>query len=105
MHGILEEILGPSFKVKGYARRYTFSSAFISALGRATREAKVAPIFQSLPTHQQEQARRRMDYWGWAMVQQQQLAGAYTGNMGSQGFNGHMQMPHQWGHSGAAVYQ
>lgn len=98
-HGILEQIIGASLTIKGYANRFTFHHNFIEALAKATREAKVAPMFSNLPTQVQENARARVNDFEWAMVDQAAMGGVYQGNM-SQMQAGAPLQPYQaqWGY-------
>ena len=80
LQGILEQIMGASLTIKGYANRFTFHHTFIEALAKSTREAKVAPMFSNLPVHVQENARQRVHDFQWAMVQQQAVGGVYQGS-------------------------
>lgn len=80
LNGILEEIIGPSLTIKGYAKRFTFHHNFIEALANATRKAKVAPLFSNLPTHQQNTARARISEFEFAMVNQEAVGSVYQGN-------------------------
>lgn len=82
LQGILEQIMGPSLSIKGYANRFTFHHAFIEALTKSTRAAKVAPMFSNLPVHQQQTARQRVNDFQWAMVNANAVGGVYQGGMG-----------------------
>lgn len=84
LHGILEQIMGSSLTIKGYANRFTFYHTFIEALAKSTRDAKVAPMFSNLPVHVQENARQRMTDFQFAMVSQQNIGGVYQGGMNQQ---------------------
>lgn len=81
---LLQNLLGSSMQIKGYAQRFTFHGDFIQALARATREAGVAPRFQNLPQTQQIAQRARMDNYNWAMVNQAQVAGVNNAYMNAQ---------------------
>lgn len=87
---LLENLLGSSMQIKGYAQRFTFHNDFIQALAVATREAGVAPRFQNLPQTQQLAQRRRMENYNWAMVSQQQMTAAASmymnANQGQAGY-------------------
>lgn len=79
LNGILEQIMGPSLTIKGYANRFTFHHLFIEALAKSTRDAKVAPMFSNLPTQVQNNARQRMNDFQFAMVEQQNIGQVYQG--------------------------
>lgn len=98
LNGILEQIMGPSLTIKGYANRFTFHHQFIEALARATREAKVAPMFSNLPTTQQNASRQRIQDFAYAMVEQQNIGGVYQGGMGGYQQTGQPLQPYagQW---------
>lgn len=81
LQGILEQIMGASLTIKGYANRFTFHHSFIEALAKSTREAKIAPMFSNLPVHVQENARQRIHDFEWAMVSPQAVGGVYQGGM------------------------
>lgn len=99
LNGILEQIMGPSLTIKGYANRFTFHHQFIEALAKSTREAKVAPMFSNLPIPQQNASRQRIQDFAYAMVEQQNIGGVYQGGMGGYQQTGQPLQPYagQWG--------